>query len=88
METLPEYKEEHRKPKDSHSILTSANCNDANIGALIKCEDFNSKERLLRVTAHILKFIQLLKRGARRAVTDTPQQSLLLMNYEGLKFYG
>ena len=40
------------------------------IGKIMKCEDYNNLRRLLTVTAHLLKFIKILKRRTSPEASD------------------
>ena len=48
--------------KKSHALITTARQKD-----LIECENFSSKERLLRVTAYVLRFVKQMKQGSGHA---------------------
>ena len=50
-----------KKSNTSHILFTSV---QVDLGSFIDCENFSSKERLLRVTAYILRFVKLLKQGS------------------------
>ncbi len=42
--------------------------------SIIKCENFSSKERLLRVTAYVLRFIELMKKRPNPSNHLTPEE--------------
>lgn len=57
---------EQKKAKESHSLLASTgHAKPIEIVKLIKCEDFSSKERLLRVTAQVLKCAKIWRKAGR-----------------------
>ena len=62
---------ERKKSKDTHLLLTPANTiNQTRIGELIKSDNFSSKERLLRLTARVMKCAKLWKHKAKKANAD------------------
>ena len=73
--TAPEECHQEMKSKNAvHSLLTSSGrpC----IGQLINCENFSSLDRLLQVTALVLKFTRLLcEKVQRTVVADSGFQS-------------
>ena len=57
----------------SHSLLNPTPI--AGVGALMKCEDYSSLARLLRVTTHVVRFARMLIKAIRRdngTEPDTP----------------
>lgn len=62
---MPEESLEEMKSKDRklfHSMLVSSGKLASNLGQVIACDDFSSLQRLLRVTAYVMKgFIDVLK---------------------------
>ena len=70
--TAPEECRQEMKSKNAaHSLLTSSG--GPRIGQLIDCENFSSLDRLLRVTALVLKFTRLLCQKVKR--TDVSDDS-------------
>ena len=62
---------EQKKFRESHSLLTSAGrTKRVEIGNLISCEDFSSKERLLRATARVLMCTKVWKSKIRGCDTE------------------
>ena len=55
-----ECKAEQRKLKKTVAMLVADEI--VNIGSLINCKDFSSRERLVRVTAYVLRFVRALQR--------------------------
>ena len=55
---MPEGCQVEMKAETSHGLLVATE--SAGIGQIIRCENFSSLTRLLTVTAHVLKFCQLL----------------------------
>ena len=53
-------KPEQRKLKKTVTMLVADDT--VNIASLINCKDFSSKERLIRVTAYVLRFVTVLQR--------------------------
>ena len=66
---MPEQcKSEQRKIKKSNASHTLLNVDSqVKLSSLIKCKDFSSKERLFRVTAYVLRFVNNMKQKSGRA---------------------
>ena len=62
---MPEKCSEEMQTMASHNLLI--NSNPASIGNIICCQNFSSFERLLTVTANVLKFVELLKSRLRKS---------------------
>lgn len=61
------------KTNPSHNLLAVQNTNM--IGSVIRCEDFGDLQKLLRVTAYVLRAVERFKtKRADRAKTLTPQE--------------
>lgn len=59
--------------KQAYAMLTT-DSPDCSIGQIMACEDFSSLQRLLRVTAHVLRFIDILKyRTKKKDNAPTPE---------------
>ena len=61
---MPEESLEEMKSKDRklfHSMLVSSGEPASNLGKIIACDNFSSLQRLLRVTAYVMKFVNILK---------------------------
>ena len=71
METLPKECLMEMKVRDREKVTVSMVSSNGH--ALLPCEDYSTLERLLRVTAYVLKFIRLIRKPQRR----DSQQSLL-----------
>ena len=63
-ECLQEMKRQDRN-QVAHSLLITRDCG---LSCLIKCEDYSSLDRLLRVTALVLRFIWILKSRSQRSI--------------------
>ena len=66
-----------------HSLLLD---NKSTSEAVIKCEDFSTLDRLLRVTAHVIKFLETLKARSRHLDTTT-EKSLTGADLEKAELY-
>ena len=55
-----------------HNLLLA---NKSTIDVLMKCEDFGTLKRLLRVTAHVIKFVKILKARSKN-IDTTPDENL------------
>lgn len=58
-----------------HGVLTTNP--PTGLHQIMKCEDFSSLHKLLRVTAYVLKFVRLLKR---RATSTSPEKEPLVQS--------
>ena len=63
-ECLQEMKRQDRN-QVAHSLLVTRDCG---LSCLIKCEDYSSLDRLLRVTALVLRYIRILKSRSQRSI--------------------
>ena len=70
----------------THSIHNLLLDNKFTREAVIKCEDFSTLDRLLRVTAHVIKFLKTLKARSRYLDTTT-EKSLTGADLEKAKLY-
>ena len=62
---------EQKKAKETHNLLTPADGKkQARIGVLIKADDVSSKEKLLRLTASVLKYVKVWKCKAKKSDID------------------
>ena len=61
---------DRRKHQAMHVLLVTGN-----VGTIVKCENFSTLTRLLRVTGYVLKFIDVLK-AKRTKPGDTPSVAL------------
>ena len=67
-----------KNPKEVTHALTTTNCSNesvelfsgANIGAIMNCDEYNSKTKLLRVTALVLRAVRKMKRVDDDAIKD------------------
>ena len=76
---------EQRKPRESHSLLTSTgHTKRVEIRKLHNCEDFSSKEPLLRVTAQVLMCAKVWKSKTGRCEAEYTKNitSLVLQESE------
>ncbi|KAL5475814.1 hypothetical protein EMCRGX_G025680 [Ephydatia muelleri] len=55
-----------------HNLLLA---NKSTIDVLMKCEDFGTLKRLLRVTAHVIKFVKIFKARSKN-IDTTPDENL------------
>ena len=61
------------KAETSSSLLVSADQGTVGIATILKCEDYSDLQRLLRVTALILKFVKIMKAKLQKDV-HTPEE--------------
>ena len=64
---LPEECLKEMKSERSHNLLVNDSSNTNSIDKIIKCQDFSSLQRLLTITAYVLKFVKILKSRARKS---------------------
>ena len=78
------------KAKDLKAVLTgdtalTVNAESVSLSNIIHCGEFSSLERLLRVTALVLKFVRILK--AKRSGSKRAKSELTSVDLEGAKLY-
>ncbi len=79
MDEMPKACEsEQKKAKEMHNLLAPVSePSQVRIGALIKCDDFSSKERLLHLTARVLKCARVWKCRIKKVDADITSEVTL-----------
>ena len=68
--TILEKCSEEMKTRVSHNLLV--NSNPTSIGNMLQCQNFSSLERMLTVTAYVLKFVELLRSKLKKLSSAVP----------------
>ena len=89
-ELLPEECLTEMEAKDLKAVLTedtalTVNAESVSLSKIIHCGEFSSLERLLRVTALVLKFVRILK--AKRSGSKRAKSELTSVDLEEAKLY-
>ena len=82
-ECLKKMKSKGQQATPVHNLLLG---NKSTIDVLMNCEDFGTLKRLLRVTAHVIKFVGILKARSTKLVT-TPDENLSGSDLMKAEFY-
>ena len=76
--TMPQECEVEKRVRKihNHSLLVPSSVDSVQLKELIDCESFSSVNRLLRVTAYVLRFVSILK--AKRQTRDTENHEIMI----------